>query len=254
MKPMTSAQRVGCLYALLVMFSSSVTTAQAQDVAELLTTPAVSFDAGIPAPAAASDQSISRGTTDDHMTAPGRKGDRMFGVLPNRSTVEGGQAIGPITPRQMFATTALNSFDPYVFPFVGVVTALGQGGRSGYTERYATSLADNAIGNFLTSAALPSALHQDPRYFELGEGGFLHRAGYALSRSVVTHSRSGRTEFNYSEIAGNALAAGLSNAYYAPSARTVTDTLTRWGMQLLWDTVSNELKEFWPDVRQKLRK
>ncbi len=30
--------------------------------------------------------------------------------------------------------------------------------------------------------------------------------------------------------------------------------LTRWGMQVLWDTLSNEMKEFWPDVREKLHR
>jgi hypothetical protein len=186
--------------------------------------------------------------------ALGKKGERIFGVLPNFSTVEGAKTIEPLSTAQMFEMTARNTFDPSVFSFVGVVAALGQRGGVGYAPRYATALADNAIGNFLTSAVLPSALHQDPRYFELGEGGFLHRAGYALSRSVLTRSRSGQTRFNLSEIAGNAVAAGISNAYYAPSDRTVTGTLTRWGMQVLWDTVSNELKEFWPDIRQRLRK
>jgi hypothetical protein len=148
---------------------------------------------------------------------------------------------------------ALNTFDPYVFPFVGVVAGLNRGTGS-YTDHYATSLADNSIGNFMTSAILPTALHQDPRYFELGHGGFLRRAAYALSRSVVTRSRSGQAQFNYSELGGNAIAAGLSNAYYAPIDRTVNATLTRWGMQVMWDTLSNELKEFWPDIRQKLHK
>jgi len=30
--------------------------------------------------------------------------------------------------------------------------------------------------------------------------------------------------------------------------------LSRWGMQVMWDTLSNELKEFWPDVRRKLHR
>jgi len=32
--------------------------------------------------------------------------------------------------------------------------------------------------------------------------------------------------------------------------RNVPDTLQRWGMQTMWDTVANELKEFWPDIRK----
>jgi hypothetical protein len=78
----------------------------------------------------------------------------------------------------------------------------------------------------------------------------LSRVAYAASRSIVTRSDSGRPQFNISEIGGNALAA--ANAYYPSAERTVTATLSRWGMQVMWDTLSNELKEFWPDVSRKL--
>jgi hypothetical protein len=27
----------------------------------------------------------------------------------------------------------------------------------------------------------------------------------------------------------------------------------RWGMQVMWDTLSNEMKEFWPDIHNYLR-
>jgi hypothetical protein len=181
------------------------------------------------------------------------KPDRVFGVLPNYSTVEGNHQAPPITARRAFTMAALNSFDPYVFPFVGVVAALGVGqGTTNYTRRYATALADNSIGNFMTTAVLPSLLHQDPRYFELGAGSIWHRAGYAASRSLVTRSRSGGAQFNVSEIGGNGIAAMISNAYYQPADRNAIGVLTRWGSQVMWDTLSNELKEFWPDVRRKL--
>jgi hypothetical protein len=148
-----------------------------------------------------------------------------------------------------------NTFDPWVYPFIGFVATINHSfgpGVSGFGKQYAASLTDNITGNFLTSAALPSLLRQDPRYFELGSGGIWHRAGYAASRIVVTRGDSGRPEFNVSEIGGNMLAASISNTYYPQANRTLTGTLSRWGMQLLWDALSNEMKEFWPDIRQKL--
>jgi hypothetical protein len=101
---------------------------------------------------------------------------------------------------------------------------------------------------------MPLAMGQDPRYFESGKGSLPRRFAYAASRSVITRGRSGRTQFNASEIGGNALAATVSNLYYTPSERTVTGTLTRWGTQVMWDTLSNEMKEFWPDIRAKLNR
>jgi hypothetical protein len=188
--------------------------------------------------------------------------DRIFGVLPNYTTVTDRAHAAPVDTKQTFVMAAWSSFDPYVFPFVGVVAGIAQatnqepswgGGAAAYGRRYAMAFGDNTIGNFMTTAVLPTALHQDPRYFVLGSGGFLHRFGYAASRSVVTRSRDGRREFNASEIGGNAIAAILSNTYHPVEDRDVSTTAYRMGSQIMWDTLSNEMKEFWPDIRQRLR-
>jgi len=187
----------------------------------------------------------------------------MFGVLPNNGTVEGATRILPISRKEMFKIAGENSFDPFVFPFVGVTAGLAQLedqerewglNASGYGKRYAAALADNTIGNFMTSAIMPSLFRQDPRYFQLGEGGIWHRAGYAASRIVVTRSRSGQPQFNISEIGGNGAGALISNIYYPSTDRTVSDTLMRWGTQVMWDLLANEMKEFWPDLRRRIRK
>jgi hypothetical protein len=190
-----------------------------------------------------------------------RRPDRMFGVLPNYTSVENGVNVPPIGTKQMFVMASYSSFDPYVFPFVGVVAAVAQltnqeqswgTGADAYFKRYAMAFGDNTIGNFMTTAVMPTALHQDPRYYVLGRGGVLHRMGYAASRSVVTRGRSGGHEFNASEIGGNALAAIVSNTYHPIEDRDVSSTASRMGMQIFWDTLSNELKEFWPDIRNRL--
>ena len=183
-----------------------------------------------------------------------RPSDHMFGVLPNYATVETGGAAPGLTPKQLFEMAALGSFDPYVVPFVGVVAGLSPAPGQSYGRRYTTSLADNSIGNFLTSAVLPLSMGQDPRYFQSGRGSIARRVAYAASRSVITRGRSGSSQFNVSEIGGNAIAAGLSNLYHVPADRTLTGTITRWGMQVMWDTLSNEMKEFWPDIRRKLHR
>jgi hypothetical protein len=178
---------------------------------------------------------------------------RMFGVLPNYTTVEEGRAAQPLTITQTFKMAARGSFDPYVFPFVGVVAGVNQSSNKPYAQRYAIALADNSIGNFLTTAIMPSVTHQDPRYFQSGTGNIARRALYAASRSVITRGASSGAQFNLSEIGGNAIAAGVSNLYYTSSAeRTVTAMLSRWVMQVTWDTLSNELKEFWPDIRSSM--
>ncbi len=101
---------------------------------------------------------------------------------------------------------------------------------------------------------MPTMLHEDIRYFRLGEGSAWKRTRYALTRVFVTHKDSGAWTFNVSEIAGNAFAASLSNIYYPDSQRTVGNTTQKWGVNVASDAGFNVLKEFWPDIRRKLFK
>jgi hypothetical protein len=179
---------------------------------------------------------------------------RLFGVLPNYTTVDGTHVANQTT-HDSYRAAALGSFDPVMYPFIGVMTLVGHDdSNSSFETRYSRAFADNAIGNFMTTAIVPSLTNEDSRYFRRGTGGVFSRLAYAASRSVVTRGRSGGARFNVSEIGGTAAAAGLSNIYYSPADRTVNGTLTRWGTQVMWDTVANEMKEFWPDIHAKLHK
>jgi hypothetical protein len=111
---------------------------------------------------------------------------------------------------------------------------------------------DGTSESFLVQAIFPSLLRQDPRYFQDGKGTFWRRAGYAVSRIVVTRRDSGSVGFNLSEVAGAAVAAGVSNAYHPASDRTVPNTMETWVSMMGWDTFSNVVKEFWPDIRRKV--
>jgi hypothetical protein len=93
-------------------------------------------------------------------------------------------------------------------------------------------------------------LHQDPRYFRRGAGSGWSRLGYAMGQIFWTHKDSGGTQFNFSEIGGNATAVALSNLYY-PDGRTAGQNLSRFGVQIADDMAGNILKEFWPDLRRK---
>lgn len=178
---------------------------------------------------------------------------RLLGVMPNYMTVDAAH-VTVQTTHDAYKAASLNTFDPFVYPTVGALTLFGSGSGGNYSTRYARAFADNAIGNFMTSAVVPSLTGEDSRYYRRGTGGVLSRMAYAASRSVVTRTRSGGTSFNVAEIGGNAAAAGLSNLYYSPPDRTVSATATRWGTQIAWDTLANELKEFWPDIHARILK
>jgi len=107
----------------------------------------------------------------------------------------------------------------------------------------------------MVGAVLPSLLRQDPRFYQKGKGGFMHRLAYATSRIVVTRGDSGGSQFNYSEIFGSAISAGLSTYTYHPHAdRTLANTSRVWGTQVGYDTITLVVKEFWPDIRKKINR
>ena len=189
--------------------------------------------------------------------------DRLFFLLPNYLTVENAKQNPPLTTGQKFKLVALGTFDPVEYPYIGVLAGIDQAentdpsyrqGLKGYGKRYALAFADTTVENFMVGAALPSLLHQDPRYFQLGKGGFWHRAGYAASRMFITRTDSGKTQFNYSEWVGSAVAAALSTTYHPPTDRNALNSANTWATQLWGDAVSFELKEFWPDIKRKLHR
>jgi hypothetical protein len=196
-----------------------------------------------------------------HEQETGTSQDRLFWTMPNFLTMENTENIPPLTSGDKFKVVGRSLIDPSEFVLIGFVAGLGQAsnsnpsygqGAQGYGKRYATAYADNAIENFMASAVLPSLLHQDPRYYQLGHGGFLRRTGHALSRVVMTRSDSGRSQFNYSEVFGAGMAAAISTYSYHPeSERGVGTVISVWGTQIGWDVGTYMLKEFWPDLRRK---
>jgi hypothetical protein len=190
--------------------------------------------------------------------------DRLFFALPNFLTVENAGQIPPLSTKQKFKVVTQGSFDYVEFGWYAVLSGIsqaensepgyGQGAR-GYGQRYGAALADGTIENFMTQAILPSVLRQDPRYYQLGEGGFWHRAGYAASRIFITRTDSRGEQFNASEVFGSALAAGISTYSYHPGAdRTVDNSLKVWGTQVSYDALTLVIKEFWPDIRRAISK
>jgi hypothetical protein len=198
----------------------------------------------------------------DQNVAPVSK-DRLFYTLPNFLSVENAANIPTMTTGEKFKVIARSSFDPVEFVWYGVISAVGQAqnsesaygqGWGAYGKRYATNLADGTVEGFMTSAILPSVLKQDPRYYVLGHGGFWHRTSYALSRLIITRSDSGSSQFNASEIFGSASAAAISTYGYHPeNDKTLGNATSVWGTQVAYDGLAFVVKEFWPDIRRKIR-
>jgi hypothetical protein len=185
---------------------------------------------------------------------------RIFWIIPNYRTSPSLANYVPLTSAEKFKLALQDSLDPGTIALAAAFAGEGQiananpsfgQGVKGYAHYFATSYADFAIGDWMTEAIYPTLLHQDPRYFRRGTGSVPSRLLYAAGQIFWTHTDSGGTQFNYSELAGNATAAAISNTYY-PENRTATDAASRWGTQIGLDMAGNVLKEFWPDLYNKL--
>ena len=211
-----------------------------------------------------SDRSRDSQGKDGQGQISGTSKDRLFYTLPNFLTLESVNQVPPLTTGQKFKVVARSSFDYVQYPWYGFLAGISQAensepgygqGAAGYGKRFGAATADGTIENFLTSAVFPSLLHQDPRFFQSGNGGFWHRTGYAMSRVIVTRSDSGHSQANFSEIVGSALSAGISTYSYHPREdRTLRNSASVWASQVAYDMLTYVVKEFWPDVRRKIRK
>ena len=123
-----------------------------------------------------------------------------------------------------------DSFDLSAFLVAGIFAGVSMAqkqygsfgtGAQGIGKYYGGAFADQAIGNIMTEGLFPVVLHQNPRYFVEGTGGFWKRTGYAISREFITRGDDGINHFNTSELAGNAVAAGISNLYYPAADRSL---------------------------------
>jgi hypothetical protein len=185
---------------------------------------------------------------------------RMFWLVPNFGAVNANTQLPPMSTREKFVLAARDSVIDYSsYTWAGVLAEqamllnsdpeLGSG-IAGYGRYYWRAFTDGVSGTFFTEAIVPSITHEDPRYYTMGKGGFVRRTGYAISRAFVTKTDSGGTTFNWSEVAGNGLEAALSNAYYPPQERGLSQTAGNWGTQMESAVLNHVFQEFWPDIRK----
>ena len=209
-------------------------------------------------PATPQDQDKKKKKDDTQAT----QSKRMFGVVPNFGAVNANTQLPPMSTREKFVLASKDSVIDYSsYTWAGILAGqamlmnsdpeLGHG-IAGYGRYYWRTFTDGVSGTFFTEAIVPALTHEDPRYYTLGKGGFFHRTEYAISRAFVTKTDSGGEAFNWSEVGGNALEAGLSNAYYPPEERGASQTAVNFAVQMESAVLNHVFQEFWPDIRKNV--
>jgi hypothetical protein len=255
----------------VVLFSPAVTRSQTQvteqtnslTCAEQSPSSQTNSTAAAPAEKGTTAKSAQVSSCQDQKgSSQGKQTKRMLWVVPNFAAVNANTQLPPLSTREKFTLAAHDSIVDYSsFTWAGILAAqamalnsdpeLGSG-IAGYGRYYWRTFTDGVSGTFFTEAIVPAITHEDPRYYTMGQGGFFRRTGYAISRGFVTKTDSGGTSFNFSEVVGNGLEAGLSNAYYPPEERGLNQTAMNFGTQMESAVLNHIFQEFWPDIRKKL--
>ena len=203
-------------------------------------------------------QKVAQGTNSDY---DGKQTKRILGIIPNFRSVSADVKLPPMSAKEKFSEATKDSFD-YSSIFLPAAVAgyddarrsvpqFGHGGIA-YGRYLWHTTVDQTIENYSVEFIGPAITHQDPRYYTKGRGGFLKRAGYSLSRVVITRSDDDREVFNSSEVFGALGAAGISNLYYPSEQRTAGNTLETFGTSIGIDALTFMVHEFWPDINGAL--
>ncbi len=154
-----------------------------------------------------------------------------------------------------------SAVDPFQFAASGLVAGWHQAdndfpgygqGAQGYSKRFGAAYADQFDGLLWGNAILPTLLHEDPRYFRKGKGGFKKRFFYAVSTVVVTKNDNGTRGPNYANVLGNIVSGGISNAYYPAADRGFGLTFQNAFTVTAEGVIGSIFIEFWPDISRHL--
>jgi hypothetical protein len=184
----------------------------------------------------------------------------FLGFIPYFNTVKG-DAAPPLSPNQKFGLAFKRSITPLTFFGTGLFAGIGQAennfpkygqGAQGYGKRFGAQYADTFDGNMIASAIFPVILHQDPRYYRMGTGGFRKRVWYSLSEAVRVKGDDGKWQPAFSKILGSFAAGGIGNLYYPSQDRGAGVTFERGSLVIAERAISEMLDEFLPDIQQRL--
>lgn len=187
-----------------------------------------------------------------------RQPQRILGFMPNFRTVSGGAKPHPPGWKYNFTVATEQATDYSSFIFLGLTSltaesmnmhaALGKGigGFYAYTWRGFLDKSDNT---YLSAWLLPSLLHEDTRYYALGnEHSIPMRTLYVISRQAVAKTYGGRQTPNFAGLGGKVLAQVFSRYYYPPSATTFPVLASKFGYSVMRDVAFSSIREFYPDI------
>ena len=127
--------------------------------------------------------------------------------------------------------------------------------RSGkaFAQRFGAAAARASSEGIFSDSIMAPILHQDPRYYKMGRGhNVLKRAVYAATRPLITRTDGGHTTINLSYLGGNLAGSALTQAYYPPVNRGLSQVMQTYGGSIGGGALGFLTSEFLDDTLQAL--
>jgi hypothetical protein len=184
---------------------------------------------------------------------------RILGFMPNFRSVSGGARPHPPGWKYNFKIATRQSFDYSSFIFLGITSLSAEGidshpvlgkGADGFYAYLWRGLLDKTDGTYLGAWLLPSLLHEDTRYYALGNQhhSIATRELYIISRQGVTQTYGGRQTPNIAGLGAKVLTQIVSRTYYPTGATSFSVLATKFGYSAMRDVAFTSIREFYPDI------
>jgi hypothetical protein len=183
---------------------------------------------------------------------------RILGFMPNFRSVSGGAVTHPPGWKYNFTIATRQSFDYSSFIFLGITTLAAEGinshpvlgkGADGFYAYLWRGLLDKTDGTYIGAWFLPSLLHEDTRYYAMGNRRSVPiRILYVMSRQVVTRTYNENQTPNFAGLGGKVLTQIVSREYYPPGATSFGVLATKFAYSAMRDIAFTSIREFYPDI------
>jgi hypothetical protein len=121
-------------------------------------------------------------------------------------------------------------------------------GFGGFARASMYSVSEDATQEFFSTFAVPSLIHEDPRYHRMPRASGPRRLLHALSHTVIAQSDGGRPMLNFATLSAYPIGAELANLYVPGLQTDAHSTGRRVLTAYATDPVDNLINEFLPDV------
>jgi hypothetical protein len=169
--------------------------------------------------------------------------------------------VPPLTSKQKGLLAIRDFTDPFNFVtlagYSGIAVAQNSHsaygpGLKGWGRLTGYGVVEAAQGEFFVTYAIPSVMHEDPRYHRLPNGSVRVRVWHAVRHTYVSRHDDGRPMLNYATLLTYPISAELSNLYVPGVQTDGRSTAKRVAIGIAADPTGTIIAEFLPDVAKHI--